>query len=94
VRSAMARARENNVTSIAFPALGTGVGGFPLEEGARITVSTVREELPATPSLNAVIFALRGATAYHVFERALAEPSTASEQPPGAIAGQSSGSVG
>ena len=31
VRSAFARARENNVTSIAFPALGTGVGGFPLD---------------------------------------------------------------
>jgi O-acetyl-ADP-ribose deacetylase len=93
VRSAMARARENNVTSIAFPALGTGVGGFPLEEGARITVSTVREELPATPSLNAVIFALRGATAYHAFEQAMAESSTASEQPPGAIAGQSSESI-
>jgi O-acetyl-ADP-ribose deacetylase (regulator of RNase III) len=93
VRSAMARARENNVTSIAFPALGTGVGGFPLEEGARITVNTVRDELPATPSLNAVIFALRGATAYHVFEQTLAETSAPSEVPPGAIAGQSSGSV-
>src|SRR5690242_18644304 len=31
VRSAFARARENSVSSIAFPALGTGVGGFPLE---------------------------------------------------------------
>jgi O-acetyl-ADP-ribose deacetylase (regulator of RNase III) len=44
VRSAMARARESGVTSIAFPALGSGVGGFPLEEGARITVQTVRDE--------------------------------------------------
>ena len=31
----MARAREINATSVAFPALGTGVGGFPLEEAAR-----------------------------------------------------------
>ena len=45
VRSAMARAREIGATSIAFPALGTGVGGFPLEEAARITVQTVRDEL-------------------------------------------------
>ena len=42
VRSAMARAREIGTTSIAFPALGTGVGGFSLQEGARIMVETAR----------------------------------------------------
>jgi O-acetyl-ADP-ribose deacetylase (regulator of RNase III) len=73
VRSAMARAREAGVTSIAFPALGSGVGGFPLEEGARITVATVRDELPASPSIVHVIFALRGAAAYAAFAAALAE---------------------
>ena len=46
VRSAMARAREIRATSLAFPALGTGVGGFPLDEAARITVQAVRDELP------------------------------------------------
>jgi O-acetyl-ADP-ribose deacetylase len=75
VRSAMARAREIGATSIAFPALGTGVGGFPLEEGARITVNAVRDELPASPSIQHVVFALRGATAYHAFQDALAEPA-------------------
>ena len=67
VRSAMARAREIGATSIAFPALGTGVGGFPLEEAARITVETVRDELDASPAIEHVIFALRGATAYEAF---------------------------
>ena len=38
VRSAMARAREIGAKSVSFPALGTGVGGFPLDEAARITV--------------------------------------------------------
>jgi O-acetyl-ADP-ribose deacetylase (regulator of RNase III) len=73
VRSAMARAREAGVTSIAFPALGSGVGGFPLEEGARITVATVRDELPSSPSIVHVIFALRGAAAYAAFAEALAD---------------------
>ena len=73
VRSAMARAREAGVTSIAFPALGSGVGGFPLEEGARITVATVRDELPSSPSIGHVIFALRGAAAYAAFAEALAD---------------------
>jgi O-acetyl-ADP-ribose deacetylase (regulator of RNase III) len=67
VRSAMARAREIGAMSIAFPALGTGVGGFPLEEAARIMVETVRDELRVSPTIEHVIFALRGATAYGVF---------------------------
>ncbi len=82
VRSAMSRAREISATSLAFPALGTGVGGFPLDEAARITVETVREELDASPSIQHVIFALRGAAAYHAFERALAPvPATAVDAP-------------
>lgn len=73
VRSVMACAREIGVTSIAFPALGTGVGGFPLEEAAAITVRTVREELELSPDIAHVTFALRGATAYEAFRVALAE---------------------
>ena len=72
VRSAMDRAGEVGVTSIAFPALGTGVGGFPLDEAARITVTGVRDALPAVPTLNHVIFALRGAATYQAFEAAIA----------------------
>ena len=71
VRSAMARARELGVTSIAFPALGTGVGGFPLDEAARITVETVRDELPSCPTIDVVIFALRGRAAYEAFAAAM-----------------------
>ena len=73
VRSALARAREYDVRSIAIPALGTGVGGFPLDEAAAVTVRTVREEVADEPgSIDAIVFALRGAAAYHAFEAALA----------------------
>ena len=71
VRSAMARAREMAATSVAFPALGTGVGGFPLEEAARITVEAVRDELTRSPTIEHVIFALRGAAAYQAFSAVL-----------------------
>lgn len=71
VRSAMARAREIGATSIAFPALGTGVGGFPLEEAARITVAAVRDELAVSPAITHVVFALRGSAAYQAFSAAL-----------------------
>lgn len=76
-RSAMARAREIGARSIAFPALGTGVGGFPLEESARITVGTVREELQRSPDIEHVTFALRGAAAYEAFQAAIAESTAA-----------------
>ena len=83
VRSAMARARELDLRTIAFPALGTGVGGFPLEEAALITVETVRDELTRSPGLETVVLALRGAAAYHAFEVALGSgESTASAVSP------------
>jgi O-acetyl-ADP-ribose deacetylase (regulator of RNase III) len=72
-RSAMARARELGLASIAFPALGTGIGGFPLDEAASIAVDAVRDELATPSSIEHVIFALRGAAAYEAFARALSE---------------------
>ena len=80
VRSAMARAREIGATSVAFPALGTGVGGFPLEESARITVAAVRDELERSPGIEHVTFALRGAAPYEAFQAAIAETSPATGQ--------------
>ncbi len=76
VRSTMARARELGAASIAFPALGTGVGGFPLDEAARVTVDTVRHEVPLSPRLEVVVFALRGSAPYEAFQAALARPDT------------------
>ena len=72
VLSALDRAGEIGATSIAFPALGTGVGGFPLDDAAEATVLAVREGLSRAPSLERVVFALRGAAAYHAFEAAIA----------------------
>lgn len=74
LRSVFARAREQAVTSLALPALGTGVGGFPMDDAASISVATVRDELRRSPDIETVTFALRGATAYAAFERALAAP--------------------
>jgi O-acetyl-ADP-ribose deacetylase (regulator of RNase III) len=78
VRSAMARAREIRASSIAFPAMGTGVGGFPLDEAARVTVDAVRDELPSSPTIEHVTFAMRGAAAYQAFEAALAASGSGS----------------
>ena len=89
VRSALARAREIGATSIAFPAMGTGVGGFPLEEAALVTVRAVRDELPNSPDIQHVIFAMRGATAYQAFDAALS--ATTADAESGAVANGSLG---
>jgi len=90
VRSTFARARELGLSSLAFPALGTGVGGFPLEDAARITVAAAHDELPRSPSITHLVFALRGLAAYQAFEAALdPSPSSPGAADPGRAPSQS-----
>jgi O-acetyl-ADP-ribose deacetylase (regulator of RNase III) len=63
-------ADELGAESLALPAFGTGVGGFPLEECARIMVDAARSHEPR--SLKRVVFAVFGADAKAAFEAALA----------------------
>src|SRR3954447_12961751 len=80
-RNAMARARELNLGSIAFPALGTGIGGFPLDDAARIAVTAVRDQLPASPSIEHVIFPLPRAGAHEAFAPPLSDGEPAPSRP-------------
>ena len=68
----LARADELGARSLALVAFGTGVGGFPLEQAARIEVAEVRRHLAAGSGLQRVVFAVRGEGARDAFERALA----------------------
>src|ERR1700730_4961323 len=49
-RSALSLAREHRLASIAFPAISTGVYGFPPARAARIAVGTVAGEMGKAPS--------------------------------------------
>jgi len=69
-RSCLALADELGCSSLALPAFGTGVGGFPLGECARIMVEEVRAFEPA--SLERVVLAVFGRDAYASFSSALA----------------------
>ena len=62
-------ADELGLESVALPAFGTGVGGFSLEECARIMVDAVRCHEPNT--LERVVFAVFGDDARKAFEHAL-----------------------
>jgi O-acetyl-ADP-ribose deacetylase (regulator of RNase III) len=62
-------ADELGLGSLALPAFGTGVGGFPLDECARIMVEEARSFAPA--SLERVVLAVYGDEAREAFEAAL-----------------------
>ena len=55
-RNSLRLAQAHGLTSIAFPAISTGVYRFPPDEAARIAVATVRTTLPACPAVQEVIF--------------------------------------
>ena len=48
-RTALDLAATRQLSSIAFPAISTGIYGFPAERAARIAVGTVASELSAAP---------------------------------------------
>ena len=71
-RNSLLRAEELGLASIAFPALGTGVGGFPLEEAARAMLGEVIRYLDEREaSLKEVLFVLLDTRALEAFAREL-----------------------
>ncbi len=68
-RATLARAEALGARSLALVAFGTGVGGFPLDQAARIMVAAVRDH--AGSSLERIVFAVRGHAAGRAFTAAL-----------------------
>ena len=69
----LAVADQLGARSLALVAFGTGVGGFPVDEAARIEVDEVRRHLGQGSALERVVFAVRGDAARAAFERALGD---------------------
>jgi O-acetyl-ADP-ribose deacetylase (regulator of RNase III) len=67
-RSTLARAEELGCRSLALVAFGTGVGGFPLDEAARLMVGVAREH---QGGLERIVFAVHGDEAERAFREAL-----------------------
>lgn len=77
-RNSLLKADVLGIKSIAFPALGTGVGGFPVERCARIMIDTVREYIAGKTGLEKIIFVLYGQSAYTAFKEEFSKSDTAS----------------
>ncbi|MFF9472831.1 O-acetyl-ADP-ribose deacetylase [Streptomyces roseolus] len=72
-RESLRVADELGVRTVAFPAISTGVYRWPIDDGARIAVETVRQVAAAGTGVEEVRFVLFDATAYAAFEAAVAE---------------------
>jgi O-acetyl-ADP-ribose deacetylase (regulator of RNase III) len=71
--STLAKADELGAKSLALVAFGTGVGGFPLDQAARIEVEEVRRHLDRGSELERIVFAVRGGDAEEAFQAAMSE---------------------
>ncbi|HVR44213.1 MAG TPA: macro domain-containing protein [Thermoanaerobaculia bacterium] len=72
-RSALERAEELRARSVAFPAISTGIFGYPLDRCARIMTGVAREFAAEARSVERVIFCLFGEDAMREFRAALDE---------------------
>lgn len=71
-RSSLELAKANELQSIAFPAISTGIYGYPFEAAAGVAVKSVADELRTAPgSLRIVVFVVRNAEGEAIYDRAL-----------------------
>jgi len=70
--STLARADELGARSLALVAFGTGVGGFPLADAARIEIEEVRRHVDGGTAIERIVFAVHGEAARNAFEAELA----------------------
>jgi O-acetyl-ADP-ribose deacetylase (regulator of RNase III) len=71
-RKCLEMAEEREVATISFPAISTGVYGYPLREAAEIAIREVKAHLERTDTtVREAIFVLYGRQAYEVYAAAL-----------------------
>jgi O-acetyl-ADP-ribose deacetylase (regulator of RNase III) len=72
-RRSLELAREHNAASIAFPAISTGIYGFPLARATKIAVATVADSLRAHDLPKQVVFCCFGADVAEIYRKSLAD---------------------
>ena len=69
--SSLQTAEHRNLKSIAFPAISTGIFGYPMDRCAKVMLSSVLEYIQGQTNLERTVFCLWGKEAYQTFEEAL-----------------------
>ena len=67
-RNALRLAEQNQIISIAFPAISTGVFGYPAGEAARIVIKTIAEIIPELKSVKRIRLVLYSSSDLKIYE--------------------------
>lgn len=70
-RNALKLADEHEIDSIAFPAISTGVFGYPLQEAAEVALRTVKETIPSLKHVKKIRFVLHSDRDLKIHEKVL-----------------------
>lgn len=74
--SCLVLASQHKLQSISFPSISTGAYGYPMEDAARIALTTVRDYLEGHPEIKLVRFVLFGQPAYNTYCKTLEKLTT------------------
>ncbi|PSJ37632.1 O-acetyl-ADP-ribose deacetylase [Allosphingosinicella deserti] len=73
-RNSLALARRHSLRTIAFPAISTGIYGYPVEAAAKVAAETVAAEIAATPdAFDEILFVCFSPAATEIFQRSVDE---------------------
>jgi O-acetyl-ADP-ribose deacetylase (regulator of RNase III) len=72
-RNALRLAEERRIDTIAFPAISTGIFGYPIAKAARVAFRTILELLPSLKSVKKVRFVLYSEADLEIHERVLSQ---------------------
>ncbi len=68
-RRSLEVAVENNIKTIAFPAISTGIYGYPMQEASYITLETIRDFVQGTDAIEHIIVVLYDDSALSIFSK-------------------------
>lgn len=74
--NALRVAEEYGIRSVVFPAISTGIFGYPVEEATQIALKTVFNELPRLSTVNHIRFVLFSKADLNLYERLLEKSNT------------------
>jgi O-acetyl-ADP-ribose deacetylase (regulator of RNase III) len=72
-RNSLELAEENEIESIAFPAISTGAFGYPVKKAAKVALTTIIDTIPELEKVKKIRFVLYGESDFEVHKETLEE---------------------
>ena len=80
-KNALDLAEKHNLNSIAFPAISTGIFGYPAEEAAKVAFSAINEKAAELSHVKLIVFVLYSSKDLQIHERSLEQISQGKDYP-------------